>query len=103
MKTRFAFPLLYAVLMPLLLGSCVTPPPGAGGGARPQPCTQPWFGLVESRVGIIDSSGHGPDVGSSEWAFAVDSRLGIGDGQGHGPDPGSSEWCHAVDARLFGN
>jgi hypothetical protein len=39
-------------------------------------------------------------VGSDEWARALQQRLGIVDSQGHGPDIGSAEWRSAVEEKL---
>ena len=68
----------------------------------PPACSLAWNQLVDSRLGISDARGHGPDVGSEEWMFAVGRRSGVIDEAGHGPDPGSEEWCQAVDFRVFG-
>ena len=68
----------------------------------PAPCTPEWNALVERKLQISDSSGHGPDLGSQEWMHAVGRRSGVIDAAGHGPDPGSEEWCRAVDFKVFG-
>jgi hypothetical protein len=71
-------------------------------GAIPPRCTPAWNKLVDQRLGITDSSGHGPDIGSAEWMNAVSRKSGVFDAEGHGPDPGSDEWCRAVDFKVFG-
>jgi hypothetical protein len=68
----------------------------------PPACSPAWNQLVDSRLGISDGSGHGPDVGSDEWMGAVGRKSGVIDEAGHGPDPGSAEWCRAVDIKVFG-
>ena len=95
-------------------GCCCTkrqePPPPQGYAkntpAKPQGiparCTPEWMKLVDQRLQITDSSGHGPDIGSAEWMNAVGRKSGVTDAAGHGPDPGGDEWCRAVDYKVFG-
>jgi hypothetical protein len=68
----------------------------------PARCTPEWMKLVDQRLQISDSSGHGPDIGSIEWMNAVGRKSGVTDAAGHGPDPGGDEWCRAVDYKVFG-
>lgn len=68
----------------------------------PPACSPAWNQLVDSRLGISDGSGHGPEIGSGEWMIAVGRKSGVVDEAGHGPDPGSKEWCQAVDLKVFG-
>jgi hypothetical protein len=68
----------------------------------PARCTPAWNQEVDRRLGINDSAGHGPDIGSAEWMNAVSRKSGVFDAEGHGPDPGSDEWCRAVDYKVFG-
>ena len=82
--------------------SKTAPPPRVTGERLPAPCTPEWNVLVERKLQISDSSGHGPDLGSQEWMHAVGRRSGVIDAAGHGPDPGSDEWCRAVDYKVFG-
>jgi len=70
--------------------------------AIPARCTPAWNKLVDQRLGITDSAGHGPDIGSAEWMTAVSRKSGVFDSEDHGPDPGGDEWCRAVDFRVFG-
>jgi hypothetical protein len=74
----------------------------SGAAVIPPRCTAAWNALVDRRLKITDSSGHGPDIGSLEWQRAVGRKSGVEDGSGHGPDTGSDEWCRAVDFKVFG-
>lgn len=56
-----------------------------------------WFQWVDSRLGISDNGGHGPDYGSAEWNNAVQQRLGQEAPQSK---PGTPQWQQAVDALL---
>ena len=73
-----------------------------GATATPPRCTPAWNALVDRRLKISDSSGHGPEIGSPEWQRAVGRKSGVEDSSGHGPDTGSDEWCRAVDFKVFG-
>ena len=73
-----------------------------GATATPPRCTPAWNALVDRRLRISDSSGHGPEIGSPEWQRAVGRKSGVEDSSGHGPDTGSDEWCRAVDFKVFG-
>lgn len=73
-----------------------------GGATIPPRCTPEWNQLVDKKLEISDSAGHGPDIGSAEWMYAVGRKSGVVDASGHGPDPGSDEWCRAVDYKVFG-
>ena len=64
--------------------------------AGPAPCTTDWYKLVEQKVGVTDSHGHGPDLGSGEWRSAVEFKLGIRDDPAV-PDPDSEAWCAHID------
>lgn len=70
-----------------------------GGEHRPSPCSDPWFRLVEERVGTGDGRGHGPDLGTEEWRGTVEFRLGIRGDPGI-PAPMTPEWCRYIDALL---
>ena len=98
MKKNLLLPgvLVLILAASLLLPSCRTLPEEP----LPEPCTEAWYALVESKMQILDESGHGPDVGSLEWMQAVDFKAGISDGAGHGPDLGSGEWCQAVHRKV---
>jgi hypothetical protein len=95
-------------LRPYLMGSalCVAASVAALSGCQttprlnPAPCSEGWFYMVESRVGVLAADGEGPDVGSAEWKLAVDRKLGEISAD-DGPRPGSAEWCLAVDSLLF--
>ena len=65
----------------------------------PAPCTTDWYKLVEQKVGVTDSHGHGPDLGSGEWRSAVEFKLGIRDDPAV-PDPDSEAWCAHIDAII---
>ena len=65
----------------------------------PAPCTTDWYKLVEQKVGVTDSHGHGPDLGSVEWRSAVEFKLGIRDDPAV-PDPDSEAWCAHIDAVI---
>ena len=67
--------------------------------AGPAPCTTDWYKLVEQKVGVTDSHGHGPDLGSGEWRSAVEFKLGIRDDPAV-PDPDSEAWCAHIDAII---
>lgn len=43
-----------------------------------------------------------PSIGTNEWFDWVETKAGITDGQGHGPDQGSEEWCRAVSFKVYG-
>lgn len=65
--------------------------------AIPPHGTPAWNRIVESRLHITDSAGHGPDIGSDEWMGAVTKKSGISTTL----KPGSEAWYRAVDARVF--
>ncbi len=56
-----------------------------------------WNRIVDRRLHITDSAGHGPDLGSDEWMGAVTKKSGIS------PTllPGTEAWYRAVDAKVF--
>lgn len=60
-----------------------------------------WYTEVETRTGIVDAEGHGPDRMSSEWCGAVERKLSTSDNQGGGPDLCSEEWLRTVHFKLF--
>lgn len=114
-RATFSLP-VHRILSLVAFGSllaCTTnrPPPPDGKSTMHSPtaspripfrCTSEWNALVERRLRITDSDGHGPDIGSQEWMMAVGRKSGVDDGSGHSPDPGSDEWCRAVDFKVFG-
>jgi len=67
--------------------------------AGPTPCTADWYKLVEQQIGVTDSHGHGPDLGSGDWRSAVEFKLGIRDDPAV-PDPSSEAWCAHIDAII---
>lgn len=66
--------------------------------APPPHGTPAWNQLVERRLQITDSAGHGPDLGSAEWMGAVGKKCGLS----NSPKPGTDAWFRAVDAKVFG-
>lgn len=120
LPSRFAFWSLLAIAPVLVVSGCRHSQPAEGDAkevaatptkvqseakqspAIPARCTPAWNRAIDRRLGITDSSGHGPDIGSSEWMEAVSRKSGVFDAAGHGPDLGSDEWCRAVDFKVFG-
>ena len=56
-----------------------------------------WNRIVDRRLHITDSAGHGPDLGSEEWMGAVSKKSGIAPNL----EPGTEAWYRAVDAKVF--
>ncbi|MFV2057616.1 MAG: hypothetical protein ACC707_14205 [Thiohalomonadales bacterium] len=42
-----------------------------------RPCATLWIQQVEMLLLTQDSTGHGPDLGSSEWKSVIEFKLGI--------------------------
>lgn len=59
--------------------------------------TPAWNRIVDRRLRITDSAGHGPDLGSNEWMGAVTKKSGIAPNL----KPGTEAWYRAVDAKVF--
>ncbi len=66
---------------------------------QPEPCSDEWNHMVESRFHTGDSMGHGPDVGSQEWQSVVEFKLGIR-GNPDVPNLGSPQWCSYIDDHI---
>ena len=68
----------------------------------PEPCSENWLELVESKLGTGDGQGHGPDIGSMEWRSVIEFKLGLR-GSNALPERGSKEWCDYIDRHTFKN
>ena len=63
---------------------------------HPEPCSDEWNRLVDSRFPTGDGLGHGPDIGGQEWKSVVEFKLGIR-GNADVPDLDSPQWCNYID------
>lgn len=66
----------------------------------PEPCTDQWFTLIESKVITGDGHGHGPDIGSTEWKSVIEFKLGVR-GKADIPARDSTEWCQFINALVI--
>ena len=90
------FPVL--ILLTLTLSACLTPPEHT---AAVQACSHEWFSLVEEKIQVSDSQGHGPDPGSSEWRSVVEFKLGIR-GNSDIPSRDTEQWCTYINKHYIG-
>ena len=86
------------ILSGLLLAAGAVLAAGAA-QARPAPCSDAWYQMVEDRVRSGDGQGHGPDIGSEEWKSVIEFKLGLR-GRAGVPPLGSPAWCRFIDARV---
>lgn len=90
-------PVLFCLILAVSIQcGCTSPQTGETG---PEPCSDEWNEMLESRLPTGDSMGHGPDIGSGEWQSVVEFKLGIR-GDPDVPDPGSPEWCAYIDDAM---
>ena len=86
-----------ALLLALLLAGCTT---STSPTNEIEPCSSPWYALVEERIRTGDGHGHGPDPGSVEWRSVVEFRLGVR-GDPAVPPVSDEHWCAYMAENHF--
>ena len=71
MNLRYLMPLLCTAICLCGCESAPTPDRLA------EPCSEPWFEMLEEYYPTGDGAGHGPDIGSEEWKSVIEFKLGI--------------------------
>jgi len=80
-------------MLAVATSSCTTPQSSAD---QTITCSSEWFSLVDQKVQVTDSQGHGPELGSAEWRSAVEFKLGI-DEHSKAPPIATEKWCTYIN------